>query len=416
MTVLATGLAAPICGQDVKGPAEWLAELQKKFPPSEKNGAAEEMERLGLALGLDWKSDSKPEEGRPSRENAEAYRRAQVGSWLDVQIKTADDSIAAPGPRLEEFLHSHESAIARLVGALERDVPDWGFQWTEEPRRPPFILVIWIERILLADALASEHAGRHGDASELLEASWSLSQSLEVRPERVSQLIAITIAKLQIGVLRKMSEPSFEWLDRMSGETPWMRTVDSLENDVLILTASHGPKPSGQFEDVWIRGWRAAGERLRDVSACRSTRLTEDEIWEPVLEEMQLWKEEGVDAAQSAEVFKDISAESLVQMVRRAARLRVDRELTAKILFLRAEKAAARDHRWPTRFLDTLSAACPEASYEYQRHGEGMSIRFVGEIQDPAPSALALPLSFQVRPPAPAKTRLTPRPAEKAGK
>ncbi|HMF09688.1 MAG TPA: hypothetical protein VKJ00_11160, partial [Thermoanaerobaculia bacterium] len=114
-------LAAPVSGQDAKGPAEWLAELQRKFPPSEKNVSAEETERLGLALGLDWNSESKSEESRPSREDAEAYRRAQVGSWLDAQIKTADDSIAAPGPRLEEFLHSHESVISRLVGALERE-------------------------------------------------------------------------------------------------------------------------------------------------------------------------------------------------------------------------------------------------------------------------------------------------------
>lgn len=36
-----------------EGPAKWIEEFEKKFPAVEKNAAAEELERLGLALGID---------------------------------------------------------------------------------------------------------------------------------------------------------------------------------------------------------------------------------------------------------------------------------------------------------------------------------------------------------------------------
>ncbi len=407
--LLAALLAAPLGAQEAD-PAKWLEELKNKFPPADRNVAAEEMERLALALGIDWNSQSAAPEDHPAKEDLAAYRGAQIGSWLDAQIKTSEDSISAASPKLAEFLQTRGPVISRLVGVLQRDVPDWGFRLTDDTKPPPFLLVVWLQRVLLADALVKEHSGSPREAGQLLEASWSLSRSLSSRPELISQLLAISIAKLQIGVVRRMSEPSFDWLDRMSGEEPWDRAIDAMENGPLIMTANHGPKPPGQFEDLWVRGLRAAGENLRDFSACRAAKLTVDELWEPVLEQLEHWKEEGVDTVRGAGVFKEISAENLLQIVRRVARLRIDRELTAKILELRGEKAASRDRRWPSRFLDIGSEACPEGSYEYQLRGRGMSIRFRGDIEDPAAPSLVLPLSFEARAVAPTPTpTLSPR-------
>ena len=87
----------------------------------------------------------------------------------------------------------------------------------------------------------------------------------------------------------------------------------------------------------------------------------------------------------------------------------MDRELTAKVLELKQEKAASREGSWPAKFYDGDSRVCPGAAYEYQTRGGGMAIRFKGTIDDPSAAALALPLSFEVRAPRPTPTPARPR-------
>ena len=103
--------------------------------------------------------------------------------------------------------------------------------------------------------------------------------------------------------------------------------------------------------------------------------------------------------------------------IRRAGRLLVDRELTARVLELRQEKAASRDGRWPEKFSDLDSRVCPGSSYEYQTRGAAMAIRFKGSIDDGGSPPLVLPLSYEVRAPRPTPTptgarrpTVTPRP------
>jgi hypothetical protein len=114
--------------------------------------------------------------------------------------------------------------------------------------------------------------------------------------------------------------------------------------------------------------------------------------------------EQGANPEQTAQVFKDISAANVLQTLRRGARLAVDCELTAKILELRFERAADRKNRWPEKLAITQSRICPEASYEYQLRGAAMMIRFKGAVTDPDSPAVALPLSFEARPPRPTPT------------
>ena len=77
-----------------------------------------------------------------------------------------------------------------------------------------------------------------------------------------------------------------------------------------------------------------------------------------------------------------IAVPNITGAIRRAGRLLVDRELTAKVLELRGEKAVSRDGSWPEKFLDGDSRVCPGASYEYQSRGAAMAIRFKGTIDD----------------------------------
>jgi hypothetical protein len=147
-------------------------------------------------------------------------------------------------------------------------------------------------------------------------------------------------------------------------------------------------------------------DRLREISPCEVSKLSSEEIWKPAEEEIARSIEAGGDP--SLQSLLNITVPNITGSIRRAGRLLVDRELTAKVLEVRQEKAASRDGHWPEKFSDLDSRVCPGSSYEYQTRGAAMAIRFKGPIDDGGSSALVLPLSFEVRAPRP-----TPTPVKK---
>lgn len=379
---------------------------ERRLVPSRKNAAAEDLESLVLALGLDPHSEDSSAE-HPSREDLEAYQKAGFGSWLEAQLKSADDSIASVPASIQSFLERRQPTVWRVASLLERDIP----QWESDPRADPrdlsgLRLAISINQILLAAALVEERAGHHSQAGDLLEAAWSLCRSLAGQADLTSQLIAVALVKLQTGALRKMSDPPVPWLDRMSGDEPRTGMLDAVEASPL-LSVRAGDAPLDQMGSVLARAWRAVTGRLRKLSPCEVARLSSEEIWKPAAEEITRSIEAGADPG--LKTLLDVATPNIMGAIRRAGRLLVDRELTAKVLELRQEKAASREGRWPGKLFDSDSRVCPGAAYEYQSHGAGMAIRFKGAIDDPSAPAMALPLSFEVRAPRPTPTSTRPR-------
>jgi hypothetical protein len=404
----ATALAA-LAPAGAQGPqARPTGDPDSRMAPTRKNAAAEEVESLALALGLDARR-SEPTAEHPARDDRDAYWRAGFGSWLDAQLKTSDDSIASPPAALQAFLERRQPTVWRIVAALERDTPQWDFERDEaraRPERPELLFCLSLGRVLLAAALVQERSGEHALAGDLLEASWSLSRSLAVQPDLTAQLVSLAMAQRLAGVLRKMSDPPIPWLDRMSGDEPRRALLDVLDSRVL-------PGRRGEADSVdqvliaRARAWQAATDRLRAFSPCEAARLSSEEVWRPAAEEIERALAQGADP--SLKTLSEIATPSLTSAIRRADRLAVDRELTAKVLELRQEKAASRDGRWPEKFFDADSRICPGEAYEYQARGGAMAIRFKGPIGDPGAPALALPISFEARALRPTPTPARPR-------
>lgn len=406
-------LAMILCAGLSVGQEKPAENPDKPLALSKKNAAAEELESLVLALGLDaHRGDSSAE--HPSREDLEAYQRASFLSWLDTQLRTADDSISPVPASIRSFLETRQPTLWRVVGLLERDVPQWDSDPRAEPRElSGLTLAPPLARVLTAAALVEERAGHHVQAGDLLEATWSLSRSFSGEPVLISQLIAVGLGKLQAGALRKMSEPPVQWLERMSSVEPWRGMLDAVE--AAPLSARAGDAALDESRRAGARAWSAAMDRLRELSPCEVSKLSYEEIWKPAEEEIRRSIEAGGDP--SLKSLLNIAVPNITNSIRQAGRLLVDRELTAKVLELRQEKAASRDRRWPEKFLDGDSRVCPGAAYEYQSRGAAMAIRFKGPIDDPSAPALEPPLSFEVRAtrptPTPARTRrpmVTPRP------
>jgi hypothetical protein len=404
---LAVCLASAILEMSTGGgarerPARPTEDRENRLAPSKKNATAEDLESLALALGIDFRRQD-PSAEHPTREDLDAYRKADFGSWLEAQLKNADDSIAPPPASVQNFLSSRQPTVWRAAGLLERDVPEWDLDPHKGSKDLGALLgAVGLNRVLLSAALVEEKAGHHAQAGNLLEASWSLSRFFAGQPDWTAQLIFVTLRKLQAGALRKMAEPPTPWVDRLSGDEPRRRMLDLLEES---------PPLSGLPEELSLqevrlaqaRAWRGVADRLRELSPCEVAKLSSEEIWKPAVEEIERSLAAGADP--SLKTLSDMATPNLTGAIRRAGRLLVDSELTAKVLELKQEKAASRDGRWPERLFDSDSRVCPGAAYEYQSRGGAMSIRFKGQIDDPGAPALALALSFESRPP-----RATPTP------
>jgi hypothetical protein len=189
-----------------------------------------------------------------------------------------------------------------------------------------------------------------------MEASWRLQSAVLSRPELISQLIAIAVARFQAGVLRKIDSPAFGWSERLrkglGGLTGYQA---ALQNEAWILSAEDAG------DRISIEEARAAGryiESLAQTSVCA-------------------WSETDFEAARDAAaaeieseevryVFLEIRSGNFPDGLKRARRAAVDAELTALILDARAERMAVRRPRWPANLRTLQTGVCPEAQWTYE--------------------------------------------------
>jgi hypothetical protein len=409
LAVLVCLAASAALGQE--GPSKWTQDFEKRFPAVSKNAAAEDLESLGLALGFD--SRGTDADDRPTKADREARLNAGYGSWLEAQLATSGDSIDAPPPRFVEFLETKQSSLWRAVTLLEKETPEWGFDpHKKRTQLPELLFVAHLHRLLLGAALVEERAGRPAQARELLEAGWSLYQSIAGRPELIFQLVASSAGRTQAGVLRKMSDPGFGWLERMESSESLERMLESIRNDFAISFLQRDG-PAGGPESSWARIPQVVADRLEKRSPCDLSKLSSDDLWKPAAEELR--RSMNAEDAAGLDVVAGIMLPQLTSALHRAARLVVESELTARILQLRQEKAAARPSRWPQTFYNADSRVCPGAVYEYHSGEGAMSIRFKGAVGDLEAPAKPLPLSFEARAPKPSVTtsptrRASPKP------
>jgi hypothetical protein len=101
-------------------PEEPSEKFEDRVAPVERNGPAEELERLALKLGLSFAPEGS-DAPRPEKSDADAFRGAGFRSWLESQLTVADDSIGVPPAALRKFLEEREAVVWRIAGLLETE-------------------------------------------------------------------------------------------------------------------------------------------------------------------------------------------------------------------------------------------------------------------------------------------------------
>jgi hypothetical protein len=359
------------------------------------NATADVLIERAVVFGIDF-DPSNEEKGapHPTPADVDAYGRAEAGAWLQAQLAVPDASVGSVPAVLRQFLDDRRGALNAIVGALERQPPEWTEKLADARPSPNLYPANQLQRILLADALVAIHDGEPDRAERLLEASVALARPATEWRVLIFQIMAVGAARWQAGVVRKLPAAPPVWIGRLSDDRTWSGMVEAFEFDL-------GPKVSGSSlaassdpaDEVSRKAPAAVAEGLKKLAPCEGAALDQDGLWKLVERDLS----PRASAAEAQALYREDVLENALSGFRGAARVAVDRELTLEILRLRQAKDQDREGRWPPRMENTMSLACPGFSYVYRSEGKTMDIRFDGTLTDPK-AAFLLPLTFHEGP------------------
>ena len=379
--------------------------LVRRYTVSESNASARRAEEIAGELG----ADLTPRQGR-SYQAALPFAnedRAAVREYVEGELARQSGPPHPAPPGVAELLASRRAALRTLEELLSSAPPPrWAFDASGSPDDWPRTMVgahLHLQRLLVAQALDSSSKGEETRAARALEASWVLSQSLAVRPEVVSQMIATAVSRLDVGALRRIGGRGRTWTPRLAEMGSRRRLVDALvleHGDPATarerLTRLVARQPRGwdgglldpfralverRFSVEYSRAWMRAIASLRDVP--------------PFVEPGP----EPAPSGRAAEIILAIALPNTRELFRRADRLALDAELTEKILQLSEEREAR--GRWPEPSPGIATSRFTGLSWNYRADGDAMTISLNRELPSPYSknsSVLPLPLSFSSSP------------------
>ena len=400
--------------------------FEAQFPKSEASAGALQLERLAAPLGIELapKDEAGPrpleatptnasgeapvpaingrERRRPSAEEIAGYQRIgeAIFGFLDRELKNPAEKIGPPSRELERYLEEHQDAMVSIESVLLQDAD---VHWEMDVSRgyaspiPNLLGHMRLQRLIVARALLEARRGEAEGALQTLEASWLLNQTLSSRPEEISHLIVVAVARLQVGALRKLDTPAYGWADRFRDGKLFSAYLAAFQNriwshpDVTDLTGEAG---------AFGRALRQIAEEFSSRDLCAWTPEKLREAWNRAVR----------DQFPENDPLAEVVTPNLLESFARWRRFLVDAELTALVLDARAERAASRRHAWPEKLLSVGTGVCPDGGWSYRPSGKGTArFAFEGRLVEEPSVAMRLPLSFTAGVPTAPPPRPTPR-------
>ncbi|MEG4534941.1 hypothetical protein [Microcoleus sp. D2_18a_D3] len=422
-----------------------LAAFAQRFPKTEPNDVALKLSPSLLAkVGpyATWESFSQ-----------------ELNQYLDAEIAKPNDTVNPPPEKLQRYLASKQTALAKLRQQvlINNEVPHWGtdISWILEGdltvRLPAYLWQANFQKVLALDILEKYRKGQTEAAAEMLEVSWKINQPLTESPLLLPQLVALIMAKYQVGVMRKAEILPAQWQQRL------------LEHDYResILTSLQGEYLS-KFKFSQDFAWKYSWSSILEASGASSAgagilslfqteanyppNLTlEEKILDWTLSHVLVWfkpvikpyvrfsaidtyqvyqrslaasRQHNVCASDSVTVddfawwnYIGRTSTSLSNQTSKAAKSMLDLELTQKILQVKA--LAAKTGKWPASVPDMKSSICPGAKWLYRVAPDGtMSISFSEKPKwlEERLKYKGLPFTYSDKTPPQLKNRASTRP------
>jgi hypothetical protein len=390
-----------------------LQHLLARYPKTDTNETAHRLEELVKPLGLDL-TPRDPEESirGASRESSSADREwPALSPYLSSQLEKAEAAIDAPPVDVERFLTSHANDLRVLEEELLRSEPprwnfDPAFRWRFEPvslsKRQPipsFLAMLKLQRVFLAKALVECRAVNSDAAGRALDASWKLNQWMRETPDLMCQLIALAIARMQIGTLRKVEVDASVWRPRLTEHDYKQSAFDTQLRDLWP-----SPDRYRELEEIKSRSEKSALKRLEN----RFEEPYANIVWSDATEKMRLaylrikaspvmgkdlWDETYGPEKNASDILVAIQMPNMVDCFKRVDRLVIESELTDKVLQAR-QLRHENNLKWPPFVPGIEATRFPDAKWIYSVSSEGaMSLSLSKEPKWNA-SGLVLPVRF----------------------
>ncbi len=377
-------------------------EVMGRFPATEANDVALELEQLAAALGVAVAPRAYLARALPSEEANHAFARLKKevfhGYSVDQIQRRRRGAIDPPPQVLVEYIGNYGQELEdfrRLL--LTGKTPIWESDLSKLAAAPiPNLLgQIDLHKLLNSIALTRIHAGDPAGAMEQVEVSFNLARSLRDSPILINQLIYVAATRLQVAALRHIRDLPDHWIDRLGEHDPRQSFITAMKYEGWVWM---------HYDDVWDTGdfptWKAlASPILRPHSKLCLADASED------------WRKRIVNLAQvdalcdydlssrDADMnipiprwnkISEIMVPNLAGAVHRVARLEVDLELLR--VSVEADAARRADGDWSAPDGGRRSSAvCPDELWIYELTGDGIDIAMSRELRWPNQKGPILP-------------------------
>ena len=244
--VWVTGSLVAARGMQRIGEEQWpaglgtLASIETRFPPQKTNDSARRLVALAKPLGISFETASS---------QPDALRTA-IGQYLKAEHIRAEAAIGEPPAEVQTYLAAHETEIDALRDhLLHGDSIVWDLDLSKGFDAPVPNLTghMHVGRLLIARALVR---GRGDDprAWDDLHAAWRVAQSLEPRPELISQLIVLTTTRFVSGAAWKLPQ---------APDHAWFADVQRIDHRRLLMSAYQN--------EMWVM-WRNGERSMNGVT------------------------------------------------------------------------------------------------------------------------------------------------------
>ena len=331
-----------------------------------------------LARAGDW--------ALPRKAPAQRSLYKVTSEYCESTLQDPGSQIQEPPEALNAFLASHCSSLADLVSLLTKSTPP---TWKSEPSLGPYAPVpnlygqLHLQRLLVALALSATRSGKCVAAEDAFRASWNLNESVRDRPEVVSQLIALSVARMHAGLVRRIDVDPVEWRVRLVDHDYRSSLLRAMQCEVAGELSTL-PQGSADFE-------RATRADLLDFNRRLLVSLRDS-----------LVSDAGEDISSSYEsneysvggIIAGIGFPNKISAFHRADRLAVDFELSEKILEAKALRRGL--GRWPSKIEGIEHSRMRGAHWNYGVSSTGhMTINLSRELHWVGHQGLILPLKFE---------------------
>jgi hypothetical protein len=393
----------------VDGPVDtWLARLP---PPKPPNASLRQLERLAHATPVDL-SDRGARGAALDAHYGNGWK-TELRSYLEHEMAGTAIDRRPSGSIPPGWLAGRMGTIG--LHLLVEPLPEWPLQHGLSTTRNPLPWMSLAD-LLLGDALLRHDAGDDDGAAWSADAAWRIVEVLRRREDLASQIVALREAGLCAGVVRRLEKPDPLWRARLD-VGPFREA--SLHATLVECFTWHDAARAGDLPAPWSGPGKPGGlfPWLPAASNSRAARRAVADAIEatvPFLEALSDPARCGPTTipspparAPGAGIAALDDATTLIQprILERLDRLRVQFELTRRVLDLRERRAADPAGRWPVT-LGEEDSECPGVRFATTEPQSGLVvIEAVSPAGDPwlerYPTVFRPPLRVELVQPAP---------------